>query len=362
MQDEMETGPRWKQNVQFVDREQIQDNPKYEKIDLKGKTEQVNMLLQQIPNFVAAETLSKAFVLKIPNGLQGELMRLKQGGYSSLLHFNGKINGTASLYPVNMQAVCLSAFSALSVVTGQFFLARIHKELKEINGKLTEVLDFLYNEKLCELEAEFAFLYYAYDNYFAIMDSEIEKSATLSNIQAAKTVAYKNILFFRRKICTLFNQPISKKKSVTENMYVDYLSARENFSYSLNLYCISSVLEVFYAQNFTKDYVEWIQQDIEKIISDNQEVLNNSQGKMECYINACKGLDEKIFVASDNGVWSTEKEVKLKELDEKTKMLNPGNLKKYVEMLGNIQKKYNADLEIGWCDGQVYLSDLNEAV
>lgn len=343
-------------NLRIVEKEDIINNPKYQQIDLKENAGKVNEIFQQIPNVIEAGRLAKAYIMKIPDGLQGELMHLKQGGYSSILYKDGKISGTASLYSMKADAVFMSAFSVLSIATGQYFLANINKQLKEINGKLTEILDFLYSDKLCELESQYESLRYAYENYLEIMNSETQKIATLCNIQNIKKNVYKDVLFFKKKISVLFENQPSKKRADVEKLYGDYFSFREKIKYALTLYCSSFILEIFYAQNFSKNYLSWVKENIQKVIRDCQELMNKSEGKMDTCLSSCKHLDEKIYIETDDSFGKTLKEIKREELVKKSNVFSTKELNSYIEILNNIEMKYNSSSEVAWCDGKLYVS------
>lgn len=49
---------------------------------------------------------------------------------------NGRFVGSASLYSMEVQAIVLSAFNVISIVSGQYFLSQINKELIVINQNI----------------------------------------------------------------------------------------------------------------------------------------------------------------------------------------------------------------------------------
>lgn len=345
-------------NFKIIEKDEIINNPKYKPIDLKENTGRINELFQQIPGIIESGRLAKAYIMKIPDGLQGELVHLKQGGYSSVLYNDGKITGTASLYSMKLDAIFMSAFSVLSIATGQFFLSNINRQLREINGKLTEILDFLYSDKLCELEAEYEFLRYAYENYSDIMNSDTQRIATLCNIQNIKKSVYKDVLFFEKKITALFENDLSKKRSDVEKMYCDYFSFREKLKYSLTLYCSSFILEIFYAQDFSKKYLNWVKENMQKVLTECQGIMDKSEGKMDNCLKGCKRLDEMIYTDSDDSFGKTLRKVTREKLSEKAKIFSTVELNSYLEMLSNIEKKYNCSSEIAWCDGKLYMLEI----
>lgn len=110
------------------------DAKQFAKLELTASQKmQINALLGELPSLVAGATLAKAYVARFPDGLTHTLMQLHQGGVSSYYQVDGKFAGTASLYSTSAQAACLSAFTAMSVASGQYFLAEINSKLNVMN-------------------------------------------------------------------------------------------------------------------------------------------------------------------------------------------------------------------------------------
>ena len=124
--------------------------------------------MQQLPAVVAANALSDMYMVRFPAGIPNALTPLKQGGFSTMVKGeNGRIAGTASLYSVEAQAAVLGAFNAMSIVSGQYFLAQINSELKTMNQNIDKILEFLYGDKKAELISEVSFVKSAYQNSFS---------------------------------------------------------------------------------------------------------------------------------------------------------------------------------------------------
>ena len=119
----------------------------YEKLLLSPEQKMhISELVQHLPNMVAAGSMANAYTISFPKGLPHTLMKLSQakgGGYTTSIMKNGKIAGQASLFQMTGQAAVLGAFTAMSIVTGQYFLAQINRELRTISKKMDEILSFL---------------------------------------------------------------------------------------------------------------------------------------------------------------------------------------------------------------------------
>lgn len=108
---------------------------------------QISALMNQLPALVGMDILSKSMVLTFPEGVQGVLMQLKAGGYTTTLQSveTGKIVGTASLQSTIPQTLCLGAFTAMSVVSGQYFLSQINSSLAQISSGLDILFESIWH-------------------------------------------------------------------------------------------------------------------------------------------------------------------------------------------------------------------------
>lgn len=220
---------------------------------------QINALLAQMPVLTAADTLADAYILKFPDGIPHDLVELKQGGYMSTYRdANGKFAGTASLYPVEMQAVLLQAFSAMSAVTGQYFLAQINSKLSMMKWSIDKILDFLYEEKMAELLSEVSFVRYAYENYSSLLLHEAQRAAILPSLMESRKIATKDIEFYLHDLDAAVN-----RKALDVNKQADSaLQIKESLHLALQLYVTSTLLEVYYAENYDTGYLAYVEKEL----------------------------------------------------------------------------------------------------
>lgn len=213
-----------------------------------------NSLLQLLPAAAVSDAASKTYILKFPEGVQGTLLHLRQGGYTTtMVDSTSHFNGSASLHPVDPASVALfNVFSVASFATGQYFLSDISSKMSEINRKLDDVLTFLEDSKRTELLSELTFVKYAVNNYSTIMLSEPQRIATLSNIQRSKIKAVADIDFYTTEL----ERRISAKDAQKNQQSV--LTAKQNLDLASQLYTISSIMEPYYAQNWNAAYLKSI--------------------------------------------------------------------------------------------------------
>lgn len=236
----------------------------FTKLDVDSdKKKHISALVQHVPSIMAAGSLAQSCVVRFPEGLPHALTKLNQGGYSTMIQEGGKFVGSASLYPAVAQAAFLGVFQTMSIASGQYFLSQINSELKVMKLNLDKILEFLYGEKKAELMSEVSFVKYAYQNYGSIMEHETQKTATIGSLQNAKKVAMKDIEFYMSDLDSTVN---SKDNSDITALVEKAFQIKESLELSMQLYGMSSVLEIYYAQNHEPRYIKYIEMEISSYI------------------------------------------------------------------------------------------------
>lgn len=239
------------------------DTSRFRKIEFPEQTGlTANSLLQLLPAVAVSNAASQTYILKFPEGVQGTLLHLRQGGYATtMVDATSHFSGTASLHPVDPASVALfNAFTIASFATGQYFLSDISSKMSEINRKLDAVLSFLEDSKRTELLSELAFVKYAVGNYSTIMLSESQRIATLTNIQRSKIRAIADIDFYTTELERRVNAKDAKKNPQT------VLNAKQNLDLASQLYAISSIMEPYYAQNWNAAYLKSIRAEADLLL------------------------------------------------------------------------------------------------
>ncbi|MCC8078749.1 MAG: hypothetical protein LIO57_01615 [Oscillospiraceae bacterium] len=242
----------------------------------------VSALIQQAPAIAAigATAGSNLYVLKFPDGIQHTLMSLRQGGFSSTwIDSSGRTGGTASLFQVSSPSVLLGAFTAMSIASSQYFLKEIYTELGMMKASLDKILEFLYGDKKAELIAEMIFVQYAYKNYNSIMLHPEQVTATIGNLQEAKKVAMKDVEFYLSDLASTVN---SKSKEIAPIVNTAF-QINESLELAMQLYVASSILEVYYSQNFEPDYISYIE-------SESTTYIGKCENRVLSYFGTLNGL------------------------------------------------------------------------
>lgn len=324
----------------------IENRVEYEKIPLTPTQQaRINALAQQIPTLSAAESLANAYILRLPADLQGvHLMELAGGGNTATLvsDTTGKIAGTGSLYSLTSQAAILGAFSAMSIASGQYFLAQINSELGKINQGIDKILEFLYGDKKAELISEVSFAKFAYQNYSSIMDHEQQRTATIISLQEARKVAMKDVEFYLNDLDSSVN---AKDSSDILTMVDRAFQIKECLELAMQLYVMSNLLEIYFAQNHDPQYLRFVESDMTMYIGKCEKRILGNFNRLKVHVtNAKIGPLKKI-----------DKAPLEKRVDEVLEILNRGEeseVQKTLRMVINASAK---GPEFCLCtDGRVY--------
>lgn len=224
---------------------------------------QISAFVSHIPELASAGALSNAYTVTFPEGLSGTLMKYKNGGQGTpIIGENGKIIGHASLDEVSHGATAMmSAFSIMAIASSQYYLTEIHNELKMLNQKIDTIMNFLYGDKRAELMSELYFVQHTYKNFSSIIEHNEQCIATISSLQTAQKTAMKDIEFYL--------SDLNKHASTSPKNYSDFQSltdkcfkVKDSLELSMQLYAMACVMEVFYAQNYDRDYIADLKENI----------------------------------------------------------------------------------------------------
>jgi len=254
----------------------------------------MNHILSAIPNGLSSMALANAYKVVFPHGSIGTLMQYKDGllGTPLVESTSGKIIGNAGLAPLNTGAVVLGAFTLLSFVTGQYFLSKIKKELKQMNDVLVELRQTIIDIKESELFASVDFLNYVEQNFYEIVNHKEHLVATLTNVQAESIKLHASSLFYERQIGRIMGE-MSSEQTSTEN-FEELVDMIEKWRYSCYGFFCVRLLEVRLSGNFDAGYLEKIKDDL----SERKEFFKNYM------ISTTKKIEENISIReTEKNVW-----------------------------------------------------------
>lgn len=289
----------------------LTDSHKFIKLDLhQGQKMQLNALISQMPALAGMDISSNTMVLTFPDGINGELMKLKDmEAYTTTIvdPETGKIKGVARLEPgspLSPETIALGVFSAMSIASGQYFLSKINNSLTQISLGLDKIMAFLYGDKRAELLAEVNFIHFAYENYISVMEHSEQRIATLTGLQNAKKVAMKDIEFYLSDLDPIIKD---RKNNDVSRSVAKMAKTKECLDLSLQLYTMSNLLEVYYAQNYDSNYISFVKNEASKYISLCEKKLLSYFGQLQQMLNNAKDglfskLDKESLIKQVDGI------------------------------------------------------------
>ena len=241
--------------------------PGYKKMEVSDSQKgRISALCGQIPDMMEANVASNAYILRWHDGIPHDLAHYKDGVAFQPVARNadGQIEAWMELYPATSEAVLLYGFTAMSIVTGQYFLAEINHQMKVMNQSIDKILEFLYGDKKAELISELSFARYAHQNFSSIMEHNVQRAAMIQSILEGRKTAIKDVEFY---LADLYSTVNAKDKSDVEALAHRAFQIRECLELSMQLYVTCNVLEVFYSQNFDSGYLKHVENDVGNYIS-----------------------------------------------------------------------------------------------
>ena len=240
----------------------LQDEQRFTKLPHNEASEiHIAALMQNLLPATAAGLLAKAYRVEFPKGVPHTLIKLKQGGFGSMIHHNGRFVGSASFYSMAPHAAVLGFFTALSIASSQYFLTQINHEMRIINMKLDDILEFLYGDKKAGLAAEMSFVRQSFENFSSIMSNDFQRIATITNLQQAKKVAMKDIEFYIHDLGAVTNSKSKDYDDLIEKKN-KLFQIKDSLELAQQLYITSVVMEVFFSQNQNEEYLKFVQKDM----------------------------------------------------------------------------------------------------
>ena len=251
----------------------LNDKNSYAELELTDRDEvKIAQLVKNVPALAEMLLNESGGIINLPKGIAGMSIVLTDGIIASEILGQVAALGLSNVFGV---------FSIFAICTGQFVLLSIIKELKLIDQKLEMILEFLRNEKESNLLSEANFIKYACDNYSLIMPNEPQRVATIANIQQAKKVAMKDIEFYLRDFKNTTIECGAKNIRDWVKAVEGVEKIENNLDFALQLYIMSSLMEVCYAQNYERKYIENLKSYVTEYVADFTKNICRGYGNLE---------------------------------------------------------------------------------
>ena len=190
---------------------------------------------------------------------------------------NNKIVGQAELEKFQSKVISpsLAVFEVASIVTGQYYLSRIDRELTSIHKELKNIVRILENSKESELLAHERALQSVYNKLSIILQDDDYRKSTFNNVQHIRMSAMSFVEYYYRErvnILESYSKAKAKKASYVSEFLDTYRNKLELYSRSFHVYSLAYVLEVILSQMTGTNSIKSIKDDIMSVAHEyNQE-------------------------------------------------------------------------------------------
>lgn len=244
--------------------------PNYRKLDLsQAEKAQMSELFSKFTSVRKIGAGNQPYcVATWPDGLPSILTTLTSGiSLNALISGGGKASVQAPLVSLAQAGVTLLA------IIMRFLLGQSNRQLTVINQKIDEILEFLYGDKKAELIAAIRFTRETYENFSSIMVNEGQRNATIHTLQTAKLTAMQDVEFYLSDLIYTSNKYNGKHHHFPDDVkemkriVSKVIQSSDCLDLSIQLYMITNLMEIYYAQNYTSKYLRSVKQSVENDIS-----------------------------------------------------------------------------------------------
>lgn len=282
-----------------------------------GSSARMLSILQHMPliqNIDQAKKLEGAYKVVFPEGAIGKLMEYKNGTFGTpLVQPNGKIGAHSGLVPIDSMSLNpVMIFTALSLVTGQYFMAKINKSLESISKDVKDIITMLLDDKEARNQAIFIFYGYIRENLELILNNSDLKLATLTNLQSHLIDLSQNKLFYEKTIDRKKNElQLIIKNNNTTSKRVEEIEKLQNEMTNLimqqhiclELYVIGKIYEMQLAQIYDEDYCNKLVNELNEIIIKTIDFNSNVSSE---YLKTLNDIEDKAIINKDKIVFQRE--------------------------------------------------------
>lgn len=261
--------------------------------------EELDRYLALVPQILCDDLTKDAYRVIYDKGL-GTLQKAKEDGFFRAAVVgkkgNNDIKGAALLQSLNgTEEILANCFAIMAVIVGQYYMKKIDSKFESIEDRLTQIEQFLKDDKRAELMSEATFLDETQKNIRFIISNETHRQSTLSSIQRIKIDMMKSINLFKMQIERL--QPCKedeKKDKVDEAIRkaTDIMEMMSEYWYSVYLYIYASSLEPVLAGNTNEEYLDNMVSSMMKCCEDYKEDYAKWHEVLLSYEKSLKALDK----------------------------------------------------------------------
>jgi len=250
----------------------------------------IGMAFQQVPGLVT-HAASRSGAYKVTIDGVGKLQKAANGKhfYGTVIDgANNNIVGQAKLTNLSAAPIAVGAiFSVMSAITGQYYLNQINSKLSDINTKIDGIRQFLEADKRSHIWGRQQFIMQTINVLDSIRSNELQKTATISQLQAIRIETMADIDFYSvmvknkvDEIKALRSDKGNFHEKATE-MLDDIGSKLPLYWCSVYLFAMSYYLETVLSDNKDKDFLELVYNEIYKARNSYKELVTSFRNELE---------------------------------------------------------------------------------
>lgn len=248
----------------------------------------VNALLRDLPFFAtqlrAEREAAGAYKVIFNKGL-GVLQRSASNSErlrANIVEFgsNNRIVGQAELEALHLKVTSptLAVFEVASIITNQYYLARIDKKLTSLHDELKNVTRLLENSKESELRSHEWTLQSVSDNLLNVLQNEDYRRSTLFNVQHIRMSAMSLVEYYHRERLNVL-ETWSKEKGRKDSYIQEFLSNYKNklnlYNRAFQVYALAYILELMLSQITDTDSISRIANEIKAVFCEYNQEYND---------------------------------------------------------------------------------------
>lgn len=198
--------------------------------------------------------------------------------------------------------VALNIFNAVSLITGQYFMAQVNEKLSDIKDSLSRIEQFLDADKKSKLKADLQTLEKVNKRISFIKGDEVQINATITQLKSIQTHTQGFINFYQEQAESVRQaaDKNDKDKKIGKNIN-DVGNYMTQYRCATLAYCMANLMELYLIDAPDADYFKIVHEDLKEIVNQYKDNYALCQEKMKLYLDSSDALNKRnsIQIAAD---------------------------------------------------------------
>lgn len=192
----------------------------------------------------------------------------------------------------NAPQLALNAFNALSIVTGQYFMAEINVKLSEIKDGIDGIKEYIDAIKQSELETALQDLFEILDHVRYIKNDRERVRTTLIQIDGIRKVSKEGINLYKKQIEKIMrNATVSDKETIIKNNTEELKKNVVQYRYAVYIYNLAQILKIYLNNITDTEELSLYRDEISALVKQYKNMFKEVTTRIENYYNETKTLN-----------------------------------------------------------------------